>query len=66
MIEPNVGIIGIVRVDLDAAADSLSVIFALADGTHAATWWPISELHTFLSRVVTLSTASRAPGVPLQ
>ena len=66
MIEPNVGIVGIVRVDLDVAADTLSLIVALPDGTHAATWWPIRELHGFLSRVVTFNATPRAPGVPLQ
>jgi hypothetical protein len=66
MIEPDVAVVGIVRVDLDVAADVLTMIVSLSDGTHAATWWPISELHSFLSRVTTLSATPRAPGVPLQ
>ena len=66
MIAADVTVVGIVRVDLDAAADALTLIVSLSDGTAAATWWPISALHGFLSRVSTLSDTPRPAGAALQ
>ena len=65
MIEPGASIVGVVRIDLDVEGDALTLVVALSDGSTACTWWPVSEMHRYLSRV-TLSNAPRAPGVPLQ
>ena len=65
MIEPSASIVGIVQIDLDVDRDALTLVVALADGSCARTWWPLSEMHRYLSRV-TLSNAPRAPGAVLQ
>jgi hypothetical protein len=56
---------GIVAISLDVAGDALTLHVACSDGSVAVTWWNLSEMPRFLTRVGVDATP-RPAGAALQ